>query len=95
MNSIDSFRNARDVDPGEVIQFLTNVRLELPENTVKATFLQILNIPYMFKDPGVERDDIYTGNVIVNGTNRATAIMLKGPAVKGKMEIRDCGKQGN
>lgn len=95
VNNIDSFRLARDVDPGEVVPFLTNGRLELPESAVKAAFLEILSIPYEFKDSGVERDDIYSGNVIVNGTNRATAIMLKGPAVKGKMEIRDCGKQGN
>ena len=66
------------------------------EDDVQLAFEQILNVTFHKKDWGGEYNDLYSTNVVVNGTRRATAFLLKGNGLrKQTMEIRDCGKNGD
>jgi hypothetical protein len=57
---------------------------------------QILSVAMHKKDWGGEANDLYTANVIANGSRRETAFLLKGNGLKKQqMEIRDCGKNGD
>ena len=57
---------------------------------------QIVEVPFHKQDWGGEINDLYTTNIVVNGTRRATAFLLKGPGIGKKvMEIADCGKRGD
>lgn len=39
-------------------------------------------------------NDLYTANVVVNSSSRATGFLLKGPGIgKKEMVIADCGKE--
>jgi hypothetical protein len=96
IENIDNFAKVRDVAPGDVGQFLSNGRLELPEETIKRHLESILDVPLARKDSPAELDDIYTSNVLIEGARQATSFMLKGPAVKSKeLENKDCGAKGS
>ena len=57
---------------------------------------QILGVSFHKKDWGGEVNDLYTANVIVNSSPRATGFLLKGPGIgKKEMVIADCGKNGD
>lgn len=56
----------------------------------------ILSVPFHKKDWGGESNDLYTSNIIVNGSPRPTAFLLKGNGLRSnRMEIKDCGKNGD
>ena len=79
-----------------VAQVLKDGCLDVAEDVVKMALEQILDVPFHRKDSPAELDDIYTANVIVNGSRRATAFMLKGPGIGTKeMDVKHCGSKGN
>ncbi|MFH1011988.1 MAG: hypothetical protein V1784_12230 [bacterium] len=96
VEDIDSFSRVRDVNPSMVAYFLKDGCLDVAEDAVKMALEQILDVPFHRKDSPAELDDIYTANVIVNGSRHATAFMLKGPGIGTKeMDIKHCGSKGN
>jgi hypothetical protein len=79
-----------------VAQFLKDGRIEISEDSVKRAIEEIVNVPFHRADRPDELDDLYTANVMVNGSRRVAAFMLKGPAIRRKeMTIADCGKNGD
>lgn len=62
---------------------------------IKREFLKIFDEPYSQGDSGAEMCDMYTDNLKVNGKRLHSIIMLKGKSVKTKLEISDCGKNGD
>jgi hypothetical protein len=96
VEDIDSFRNVRDVNPSMVAAFLKDGYLDVAEDTVQLALEAILDVPFHKKDWGGECNDLYTANVVVNGHRRPTAFLLKGNGLKkNRMEVRDCGKNGD
>jgi hypothetical protein len=96
VENIDSFAKVRDVNPSMVAHLLKDGCLDVPEDAVKMALEQILDVPFHRKDSPAELDDIYTANVTVSGSRRATAFMLKGPGIGTKeMDVKHCGSKGN
>lgn len=97
IEDIDSFHKVRDINPAMVASFLHNGFLDWTEDKVQLTLEQILGVSFHKKDWAGETSDLYTANVVVNGTRRATGFLLKGPGIgRGKeMTIADCGKNGD
>lgn len=96
VEDIDSFQKVRDVNPAMVTPFLSNGFLDQTEDQVQLALEQILDVSFHKKDWGGEINDLYTANVVVNGTRRATTFLLKGPGIgKKQMMISDCGKNGD
>jgi len=96
VEDIDSFQKVRDVNPAMVAGFLENGFLSWTEDQVQIALEQILSVPFHKKDWGGEVNDLYTANVIVNSSPRATGFLLKGPGIgKKEMVIADCGKNGD
>jgi hypothetical protein len=96
IDDIDSFEKVRSVQPSTVTQFLEHGRIEISEDSVKSAIEEILQVAYHHQDRPNELDDIYTANVIVKGSRRSTAFLLKGPGIgKKEMTIADCGKNGD
>lgn len=96
VEDIDSFQKVRDVNPALVVGFLENGFLSWTEDQVQIALEQILGVSFHKKDWGGEMNDLYTANVIVNSSPRATGFLLKGPGIgKKEMAISDCGKNGD
>ncbi len=96
VEDIDSFQKVRDVNPAMVARFLKNGFLSWTEDQVQIALEQILGVSFHKKDWGGEANDLYTANVIVNSSPRATGFLLKGPGIgKKEMVIADCGKNGD
>ena len=96
VEDIDSFQKVRDVNPAMVAGFLKNGFLSWTEDQVQIALEQILGVSFHKKDWGGEVNDLYTANVIVNSSPRATGFLLKGPGIgKKEMVIADCGKNGD
>ncbi len=96
IEDIDSFRCVRDVNPGQVASKLESGRIELAEDDIQLGLEQILDVSLHKKDWGGEANDLYAGNVIVNGARRSAAFLLKGKGLTiSEMRIRDCGANGD
>ncbi len=96
IEDIDSFIKARDVNPAMVNHILHNGYLDKTEDQIQLAIEQILSVSFHKKDWGGEINDLYTANVIINGSRRSTAFLLKGPGIgKKEMVISDCGKNGD
>lgn len=96
IEDIDSFAAIRSVQPCAVMHLLKNGMIEISEEEVKRAIEEILYIPFNHRDRPDELDDIYTTNVVVNGSRKPTAFMLKGPGIgKKEITIADCGKNGD
>lgn len=96
VEDIDSFQKVRDVNPARVIPVLVDGFLDRSEDQVQLALEQILDVSFHKQDWGGEINDLYTANVVVNGSRRATAFLLKGPGIgKKQMTIADCGKSGD
>lgn len=96
VESIDSFQKVRDVNPAEVADRLNRGYLDRSEDEVQIGLEAILDVPFHRKDWGGETADLYTSNVVVNGSRFASAFLLKGNGLrKNVMELRDCGKNGD
>jgi hypothetical protein len=96
VDDIESFSKVRGVEWAVVAPLLNNGYLDVSEETVQKALEQILAVPFTKKDWGGEGNDLYTANVIVDGQRRPTAFLLKGNGLKKKkMEIKNCGKNGD
>ncbi|MFH8360731.1 hypothetical protein ACH4FV_14195 [Streptomyces anulatus] len=95
------------VYPGDIGQFsgidfaspLTEAEreavLHVPENAVKHAFAKLIGEPYVPKDWGGERSDLYTSRVFARGHQMSAAWLLKGPGYPRAMDIRALGKNGD
>lgn len=97
VDDIQNFSKIRNIDFESVSSFLgENGYLEISENKIKNALEQILCEEYHKKDWGGEYNDLYTSNVLLEKTRRATAFLLKGNGLKVRtMEIKHCGKNGD
>lgn len=91
-----------DIDQFNEIDFtspLTEAELEavllVPEETVKRAFAGLLGEPYVPKDWGGERSDLYTSRVFARGRQVSTAWLFKGPGYPRAMDINALGKNGD
>ena len=97
VEEIDSFQKVRDINPAMVTGFLQNGFLDWAEDKVQLALEQILVVSFHKEDWAGEVNDLYTANVVVNGTRRAAGFLLKGPGIgrMKEMTIADCGKNGD
>lgn len=97
VEDIESFAKVRDVNPAMVDEVIDEEGyLDLPEDRIQRALEEILTVPFHKEDWGGEQNDLYTGNMIVNGGRSPAAFLLKGNGLrKNKMEIRDCGRNGD
>ena len=97
IEDIDSFQKVRDINPAMVASFLQNEFLGWTEDQVQLALEQILGVSFHKEDWAGEINDLYTANVVVSGSRRATGFLLKGPGIgrKKEMTIADCGRNGD
>ena len=81
IEDVDSFQKVRDVNPAMVTSFLENGYLKKSEEQVQLALEQILGVSFHKKDSAVELNDLFSANLLVNGTRRARAFLLKGPGI--------------
>lgn len=71
-------------------------RLEsTPEELVKHAIASVLGEPFVPKDWGGERSDLYSSRMFVRGSQVSSAWLLKGPGTRGPMTIRSLGSRGD
>jgi hypothetical protein len=93
---IDSFHKVRDVNPREVADMLDDGYVDRSEDSIQTALERILSVPFHKKDWGGEQNDLYTANLLINGTRHDTAFLLKGNGLKSRtMEIKHCGVNGD
>jgi hypothetical protein len=96
VEDIDSFRKVRDVNPGTVMDVLVDGYLDRSEDSIQTALERILSVPFHKKDWGGELNDLYTANLLINGTRHETAFLLKGNGLRSStMEIKHCGVNGD
>ncbi len=96
VEDIESFRKVRDINPATVVDVLNDGYLDRSEDSIQTALERILNVPFHKKDWGGELNDLYTANLIVNGTRHETAFLLKGNGLRNRvMEIKHCGANGD
>ncbi|MFF0448057.1 hypothetical protein ACFYT4_16880 [Streptomyces sp. NPDC004609] len=95
------------VYPGDIGQFsgvdfaspLTGAEreavLRVPENAVKHAFAKLIGEPYVPKDWGGERSDLYTSRVFTRGRQMSAAWLFKGPGYPRAMDVKALGKNGD
>jgi len=96
VEDIESFRKVRDINPATVVDVLNDGYLDRSEDSIQTALERILSVPFHKKDWGGELNDLYTANLIVNGTRHETAFLLKGNGLRSRvMEIKHCGANGD
>lgn len=97
VDDIDSFQNVANIRPSDVQHLLNSSgRINLKEDIIQHMIEQILEIKFHKEDWGGEENDLYTTNIVVDGNRIPTAFALKGSGTKKKkLEIGDCGKNGD
>lgn len=96
VESIDSFRRVRDVNPAMVMDVLRDGYLDRSEDSIQTALERILSVPVHKNDWGGELNDLYTANLLINGVRHATAFLLKGKGLRSPtMEIKHCGTNGD
>ncbi|MDB5072671.1 MAG: hypothetical protein JWM87_3782 [Candidatus Eremiobacteraeota bacterium] len=91
---IDAFVKMRKVRPPaerEVVRIMRRIS----EAQIKQAFSQLIGEPFVPKDWGGERSDLYTSRLSVDGKPTTAAFLLKGPSVPGPMHVADTGKRGD
>lgn len=68
---------------------------DVPEETVKRAFAEILGEPDVPKDWGGEQYDLWTTHLFVERQMLTAAVMFKGPAKFSPMTIKSLGEQGD
>lgn len=68
---------------------------EMLESDVKRMFAEIIGEPFVPKDSGSEKSDLFTSRLIYEGSRLNAAFLLKGRSVRGVMRIKDLGDSGN
>lgn len=69
--------------------------LAVSEETVKTAFAAMVGEPYIPKDWGGERSDLYTSRLHVDGRPVSSAWIFKGPGYPRPMTVRALGKPGD
>ncbi|HEY1914513.1 MAG TPA: hypothetical protein VGH27_02960 [Streptosporangiaceae bacterium] len=69
--------------------------LAAPEQKVKNTIADLIGEPYVPKDWGGERSDLYTSRVFARGRQISSAWLFKGPGYPHPMTVRALGKPGD
>jgi len=96
----------REVWPQEIDQFeaITGERSRakdraavqgMPEAQVKAAFATIIGEPFLTPDWGGETSDLSTTRLTRGGKPLSAAIALKGPGLKGTLQVSGMGKNGD
>jgi hypothetical protein len=67
----------------------------VPEQTVKEAFAEIIGEPVVPRDWGGERSDLWTARLKIGGVYSSAAFLLKGPASFAPMTIAMLGKNGD
>lgn len=91
IDEIDSFAAVALIGPAAVKNM---VPVTTSENEVKKAICAAIGDSPR-KDWGGEQNDIFTTRVTLNGRRVPTAFLLKGPAVRGRLTIAKCGKNGD
>lgn len=95
IDSIDSFAGVKFITSDAVKQQFPKLPVGASESEIKHLFHSIVEDPFPKKDWGGEQNDIFTSRIVLQGQRRHTAFFLKGPAVRGKLTIAKCGKNGD
>jgi len=90
---IDQLAKLAEVELASAEEWMAVMRA-LPESEVKAKIASLLGEPVK-KDWGGERNDLYSGNVSVQGRRRTAAFLLKGPTNFREMTLDMCGKRAD
>ncbi len=92
-SEVDQFRHIDFAEPSTLSdrQSLENT----PEEAVKTAIAALLGEPYVPKDWGGERSDLYTSRMLVRGVPVSTAWLFKGPGSRGPMTVRTLGSRGD
>lgn len=67
----------------------------MKERTIKARLARILGEPYVPKDHGGERSDLFTRRLRLAGADHHAAFIMKGRGTRGRMTVRDLGHNGD
>lgn len=68
---------------------------DIPEESIKQAFAEIIGEPSVPKDWGGEASDLFSANVILDGERISTALAFKGPAKFRPMRMSELGKNGD
>ncbi len=68
---------------------------DLSEDEVKTALAEILGEPFVPKDWGGERSDLYTNRIHVDGEAKSAAFAFKGPAQRGELHPAGMGVRGD
>jgi hypothetical protein len=90
---IDAFANLDSVRPPSDAA-LKELR-QIPESKVKDAFAELVGEPFVPKDWGGEKSDLYTSRLTIQDKPISTAFIFKGPAVRGPMHPADLGRRGD
>lgn len=69
--------------------------LNVPEVEVKNRFAAIIGEPFVPKDWGGEKSDLYTSRLTLDEKPISAAFIFKGPAVSGALHPANMGKRGD
>ena len=69
--------------------------LRVPETEVKHAIAGLIGEPYVSKDWGGERSDLYTSRVFARGSQMSSAWLFKGPGFPRAMTVAALGKNGD
>lgn len=94
IDQIENFSTVRDYTPRMTKKSLLALK-DIPEQSVKDAFAEIINEPTVPKDWGGEKSDLFSTNVRIDGQRVATAFAFKGPAKFTPMRMAELGKNGD
>lgn len=92
---IDQFSRIRQVHENEKSPPNIKLMKNIPEESIKNAFAEILNEGYIPKDWGGEKSDLFSSNVSVSGNPMTSAFLFKGPAKFTPMKMTHLGKNGD
>lgn len=94
IEQIDNFARAREVRRSSSKKALAVLK-DIPEQSIKEAFAEIISEATVPKDWGGETSDLFSSAVMVDGRRTSTAFAFKGPAKFHPMTMADLGKNGD
>ncbi|WP_285314186.1 hypothetical protein [Pseudarthrobacter sp. fls2-241-R2A-168] len=92
-SQVDQFEKIKDA-PKATAEMRKEVSA-MPEDTVKQHFAEIIGEPYVGKDWGGEKSDLFTSRLTIDGQPVSVGFAFKGPGKKGKLTISAMGTNGD
>jgi hypothetical protein len=92
-SQIDAFAAMSSV-PNPTPDELSGLR-QIPEDSVKSVFAEIIGEPFVPKDWGGEKSDLSTSRLTIDRGPLTAAFIFKGPSVRGVMHPANMGKRGD